>query len=250
MLHSEVETMTCFVQDFWPTMSRLLARPVARLARRSLRPQTAWYNGATDLLALEIRLASQARHQATAERNEERDLKELETPPPPEDPRLLVQTPNSGDLLTYEPMDENAILDGRPRDPPWDPSMLPRKKLRALIALYNQTPTFLTPETLDAHIDNEFATSPRRPIFLEHEALRKETIRQNSLPEMTTGGLTGVIGEGGFNSPTERKTRAKRLAGALWGVDENGNPDLEAVEEALAQREGSAQKDRDARRDT
>jgi hypothetical protein len=201
-------------------------------------------------LALEIRLASQARHQATVKRDEERGLKELETPPPQEDPRILVQTPNSGDLLTYEPMDENATLDGGPQDPPWDPSILPQKKLRALIALYNQTSTFLTPETLDAHIDNEFATNPRRPAFLDYDALRKETVRQKNLPEMTTSGLTGVIGEGGLNSPTERKSRAKRLAGALWGVDENGNPDLEAVEEVIGGHNGGAQKDTDARQDT
>jgi hypothetical protein len=220
-------------------MSRLLARPIARLSRRSLRAQTAWYNGATDLLALEIRLASQARHQATAERNEARALKELETPPPQEDPRLLVHTPNSGELLTYEAIDENTTVDDRPLEPLWDPSMLPRRKMRALIALYNQTSTFLTPETLDAHIDNEFAINPRRPTFLDHESLRKEVIRQNNLPEMTTTGLTGVVGEGGFNSPTERKSRAKRLAGALWGVDENGNPDLEAIEEFEEQGDGS-----------
>jgi hypothetical protein len=234
-------------------MSRLLARPVARLSRRSLRAQTAWYNGATDLLALEIRLASQARHQATTERNEERGLKELETPPPQEDPRSLVQTPNSGELLTYKAIEENIGPDDPPRDSLWNPSLLPQRKIRALIALYNQTSTFLTPETLDAHIDNEFGINPRRPTFLDHEALRKEVVRQNSLPEMTTSGLTGVVGEGGFNSPTERKSRAKRLAGALWGVDENGNPDLEAIEEVVEGEDygyPGRDKDKRARRDT
>jgi len=231
-------------------MSRLLARPVARLSRRSLRAQTAWYNGATDLLALEIRLASQARHQATTERNEERSLKELETQTPQEDPRSLVQMPNSGELLKYEARGEDAPLHDQSRVPLWDPSMLPRKKIRALIALYNQTSTFLTPETLDAHIDNEFAINPRRPTFLDHEALRKEVVRQNNLPEMTTSGLTGVVGEGGINSPTERKSRAKRLAGALWGVDGNGNPDLEAVEEAAEQGYGYPVPDTGARQRT
>lgn len=50
-----------------------------------------------------------------------------------------------------------------------------------------------------------------------------------------TSSLIGVAGEGSFNSSTERKNRAKKLAGALWGVDENGDPDLEVVEEAMEQ---------------
>ena len=225
-------------------MSRLLARPVARLSRRSLRPQTAWYNGATDLLALEIRLASQARHQATTERNEQRLQREHENPLPPsveEDPRRLVQTPNSGQLLTYSAAEEEKpAYDDRPLDGLADTPLLPRKKLRALIELYNQTPTFITPETLDSHIDREFATNPRRPNFLGIDSLRKEVLRQNSLPEMTTAGLTGIVGHGSLNSTTEGKSRANRLAGALWGVDENGEPDLEAIEEAIEVGSGPA----------
>lgn len=222
-----------------PAMSRLLARPVARLSRRSLRAQTAWYNGATDRLALEIRLASQARHQATAERNEGRQKMEQDNPLPSliqeEDPRTLVQTPNSGNLLTYKASEEKPALGDRPEDPLTNSPLLPRKKLRALIELYNQTPTFITPETLDSHIDKEFAIKPQRPSFLDGESLRKEVIRQNALPEMTTAGVTGIMGQGLLNSTSERKTRAKRLAGALWGVDENGEPDLEAIEEAIEQ---------------
>ncbi|KIM33165.1 hypothetical protein M408DRAFT_325973, partial [Serendipita vermifera MAFF 305830] len=224
-------------------MSRLLAKPVARLSRRSLRAQSAWYNGATDRLALEIRLASQARHQATAERNEERQQREKEDPMPyvqEEDPNLLVQTPNSGALFTYKPAeDKKPSFDDRPKDSLADRPLLPRKKLRALIELYNQTPSFITPETLDSHIDREFATSPRRPQFLEAESLRREVVRQNSLPEMTTAGMTDIVGQGLLHATTERKTRAKRLAGALWGVDENGHPDLEAIEEAIEQDSGT-----------
>lgn len=219
-------------------MSRLLARPPIRGARKILRGQTAWYNGATDRLALEIRQAMFARHQATVERGQiesEREQERIKTVPETPEPEPLVRKPNSGQLLTYNHTEDASTsqerdqihLDKKGKQVP----LLPKKKLRALVSLYHRTATFLTPETLDRHIEQEFAVDPRKPQFLAQMDLKKEVSSKNYIPEMTTRGLGGIIGGGLHTSIAERRTRRTRLTGALWGVDEDGNPDLEALEE-------------------
>jgi hypothetical protein len=221
-------------------MSRLLARPPPRGSRQILRVQTAWYNGASDRLALEIRQAMFARHQATVERKQlelEREQEKLETALEMPEREPLAPKPNSGQLLTYSPR-EGASTQASSNKEEKQTTLLPRKKLRALVSLYHRTAEFITPETLDRHIEQEFAVDPRRPQYLDSKLLRKEVVRKNAIPEMTTRGLGGIIGGGSTVSIAERRTRRQRLAGALWGVDEEGNPDLEAVEEAIERKEG------------
>jgi hypothetical protein len=221
-------------------MSRLLARPPPRGSRQILRVQTAWYNGASDRLALEIRQAMFARHQATVERKQielEREQERLETVLEIPERESLAPKPNSGQLLTYSPREEASTSTEHPQassnKQEKQRPLLPRKKLRALVSLYHRTATFITPETLDRHIEQEFAVDPSRPQYLDKTLLRNEVVRKNAIPDMTTRGLAGTIGGGSTISTAERRTRRQRLAGALWGVDEEGNPDLEAVEEAI-----------------
>jgi hypothetical protein len=230
-------------------MSGLLARRTAHASRRVLRGQTAWYNGATDRLALEIRLASQARHEATLEREQilkerqelEAQVKQQEQLEENSESRLFIQQPNRGELLTYRHQEESSDQQAEDSLPPDDLekySLLPREKLRALVSLYHQSSTFITPETLDQHIEREFALNPRKPVNMDQAALKKEVIWKNSIPEMTTTGLHGLLNTGIPSMTTERKSRAKRINQALWGVDEDNNPDLEAVEEAIERRTG------------
>jgi hypothetical protein len=226
-------------------MSRLLARPPPRGSRQILRVQTAWYNGASDRLALEIRQAMFARHQATVERKQlelEREQEKLETAPKMPEREPLAPKPNSGQLLTYSPREGGSTSTSHPQASPHEQqqqnNLLPRRKLRALVSLYHRTATFITPETLDRHIEQEFAVDPRRPQYINTVTLRREVVRKNAIPEMTTRGLGGTIGGGSTGTIAERRTRRQRLAGALWGVDEEGNPDLEAVEEAIERKDG------------
>ncbi|PVF95543.1 hypothetical protein CPB86DRAFT_710936 [Serendipita vermifera] len=227
-------------------MSGLLARRTAHASRRVLRGQTAWYNGATDRLALEIRLASQARHEATLEReqilkerqeqeNQQEKMEENNETP------ILVQRPNRGELLSYraqEAPSSEQTEESLPPDNLEKYTLLPRKKLRALVSLYHQSSTFITPETLDQHIEKEFALDPRRPVHLDQVTLKKEVVWKNLNPEMTTNGLHSLLNAGVSSMTMERKSRAKRVNQALWGVDEDDNPDLEAVEEAIERRTG------------
>ncbi|CAG8709395.1 15924_t:CDS:1, partial [Acaulospora colombiana] len=90
---------------------------------------------------------------------------------------VLVQRPNRGELLTYRaqeaPPDQHTGETLPPDDLEKFP-LLPRKKLRALVSLYHQSSTFITPETLDRHIEKEFALDPRRPVHLDQALLKKE----------------------------------------------------------------------------
>ncbi|KAG8835215.1 hypothetical protein FRC17_004777 [Serendipita sp. 399] len=210
-------------------MSRLLAR---------LRGQTSWYNNATDRLAMEIRQASQARHQATVER-EKRQLERLEgveasniSKKSEDSSKMEVPRPNSGELLTYYPPNEPKAAEDEAQETSQDPlgsfPRLPRKKLRALVRLYNQSESWLTPETLDRHIEQEFALNQEFRGHVDISYLRREAERKNTLPEMTTEGLNPMRAVG---STRKRILRRDTISGALWGIDESGNPDLEALEE-------------------
>lgn len=117
----------------------------------------------------------------------------------------------------------------QPRSPKTGLPTLPRRKLRALMALYQESATFITPETLDRHIEQEFAISQRQPSYLTQRELEEEARRKKFIPEMTT---SSFVQDAPPSISAERRSRSQRLAGALWGVDENGNPTLEAVEEA------------------
>lgn len=236
MFHGRKPVGLVLISHLVSFMSRLLARPPARVSRRILRGQTAWYNDATDRLAFEIRQAMFARHQATVEREQrqlERQQEILETTPEVPIREPLARKPTSGSLLTYNPPEEphaNEATEDSAVDKNEQP-LLPRKKLRALVALYHQSATFLTPETLDKHIEQEFAIDPQRPRYMDQKMLKLAVQHKNSAPEITTRGLGGVWGS--YSPTAERGSRRQRLAGALWGVDEEGNPDIEAVEEAI-----------------
>lgn len=184
---------------------------------------------------MEIRKAFWARHQATVERERERLEKEESAPPPLEKVGFTVPKPHSGDLLTYRAPDE--LLEGEILDSTAQPNQrrLPRKKLRALVSLYHQSATFLTPETLDAHIEREFALDPVHPRHLDFDMLKSNVDQKVNAPEMS---LQGVASMSGFTraESKEQRERASRVAAALWGVDAQGNPDVEAVEESLRYR--------------
>ncbi|KAG8813652.1 hypothetical protein FRC19_002294 [Serendipita sp. 401] len=214
-------------------MSRLLSRSAARVSQCGLRGQTSWYNNATDRLAMEIRQASQARHQATDIR-EKKQLERLELAEkdilPTKSVKMEVHKPNSGELLTYRPPNEQdedkRSLEAFPH--------LSRKKMRALVRLYNQSESWLTPETLDRHIEEEFAISPQVPAYLELELLKRDAEKRNAIPEMSIEGLNGIRRVGVHTK------RGEQIDGALWGIDGSGNPDLEAVEEVIEGRRAKA----------
>jgi hypothetical protein len=202
----------------------LFARAAARVSSRALRSQTAWYNRSSDRLAVEIRQMSLEVEKARAAAVDSNNTTFSSSSIPPTPEEIFVNK-------LKEPRSIPAEEKHQTPNPQTGLPTLPRRKLRALMALYHESANFITPETLDQHIEKEFARKPNIPNYLRQKDLSEEARRRRFTPELTT---TRFIQDNAVSTgvSSERKSRNTRLAGALWGVDEHNNPTLEAVEEA------------------
>jgi hypothetical protein len=130
-------------------------------------------------------------------------------------------------------------------------------RLRALVSLYHQSASWLTPENLDAYIDRIFTpkhnSSPsalgRGAYFNELKKEQLENMLKTRNQSPTYGGANsqykyGIFSQ--FSTVTEQgdltTKRRKEMNAALWGVDTSGFPGVDTVKDVL--RENTSTKKR------
>jgi hypothetical protein len=114
--------------------------------------------------------------------------------------------------------------------------VLPPKKLRALVSLYHQSRSFITPDNLDEAIDRAFAEPPSVRIFgnrrtLDWPSLRLEVKEREhrskfGLPETLTSVL--AMYEDGYE---EREGRVEQVYDAMYGTWQTDKPGLELLQD-------------------
>ncbi|KAI0303127.1 hypothetical protein BC826DRAFT_869711, partial [Russula brevipes] len=115
---------------------------------------------------------------------------------------------------------------------------LPPKKLRALVALYHQSESFITAENLDEAIDRAFSTQSTLRVLLGNrridwpslrlEVKERERLHKFGLPETLDSALR--LYEAGFESE-ERERRVEQAFDALYGTWRTDRPGLELLQD-------------------
>lgn len=123
-----------------------------------------------------------------------------------------------------------------PQTPPHD-FVLPPKKLRALVSLYHQSKSFITPENLDEAIDRAFSDPPSVRItgnrrLVDWPSLRLEVkdrsrLSKFGLPETLNSALS--LYEVGYYD--EREKRVEQVFDAMYGTVETDKPGLELLQD-------------------
>lgn len=126
----------------------------------------------------------------------------------------------------------------KPRPNPQTPPpgfALPPQKLRALVALYHQSQSFVTLENLDEAIDRAFTDSANMRVFrtrkLDLPALRLEVKEREGLSKF---GLPETLGsalkmyEAGWE---EREERVEQVFDAMYGTWQTNKPGLELLQD-------------------
>ncbi|KAI0269258.1 hypothetical protein BC834DRAFT_865591 [Gloeopeniophorella convolvens] len=121
-----------------------------------------------------------------------------------------------------------------PQTPP--PSFaLPPEKLRALISLYHQSKSFITPENLDEAIDRAFVEVPSMTFHgnrrldwptLRLEAKERRTQPKYGLPESLESPISMYAS--GYK---EKEDRMEKVFDALYGTYEVNKPGLELLQD-------------------
>jgi hypothetical protein len=126
-----------------------------------------------------------------------------------------------------------------PQAPPQD-FVLPPKKLRALVSLYHQSKSFITPENLDEAIDRAFAEPPSVRVLVNRRLLdwpslrlevkERERLSKFGLPETLNSVLS--MYEAGYHE--EREKRVEQVFDAMYGTLETDKPGLELLQDTWA----------------
>jgi hypothetical protein len=135
-----------------------------------------------------------------------------------------------------KPLARSMSSKPNPQTPPHD-FVLPPKKLRALVSLYHQSKSFITPETLDEAIDRAFAEPPSVRVFgnrrlvdwpsLRLEVKERDRVSKFGLPETLNSVLT--MYEVGYYE--ERERRVEQVFDAMYGTLETDKPGLELLQD-------------------
>ncbi|KAH9007098.1 hypothetical protein EDB86DRAFT_2869994 [Lactarius hatsudake] len=119
--------------------------------------------------------------------------------------------------------------------PPPGGFALPPKKLRALVTLYHQSKSFITPENLDESIDRAFLeVHGMRPFGhrkIDWPSLRLEVKERERLSKFgLTETLTSTLGmyEAGYE---EREARVEQVFDAMYGTWQTNKPGLELLQD-------------------
>lgn len=106
---------------------------------------------------------------------------------------------------------------------------LPPQKLRALVSLYHKSDTFLTPETLDAAIEKEFADVIKHAAYTEYTygRLREDLDRRRSEPEVGRSGLSANVGTERWSD--QSSMREKLVKTALYGLEDDNHAGLDVL---------------------
>ena len=135
-----------------------------------------------------------------------------------------------------KPMARSMSSKPNPQTPPHD-FVLPPKKLRALVSLYHQSKSFITPENLDEAIDRAFSEPLSVRVFegrrlVEWPALRlevkeRERLSKFGFPE-TLNSVTSMYEVGHHE---ERERRIEQVFDAMYGTSETDKPGLELLQD-------------------
>ena len=122
-----------------------------------------------------------------------------------------------------------------PQTPPPGGFALPPQKLRALVTLYHQSKSFVTPEKLDEAIDRAFLEVPVMRAFghrkldwpsLRLEVKEREQLSKFGLPETLSSTLSTY--ETGYE---EREGRIEQVFDAMYGTWQTNKPGLELLQD-------------------
>lgn len=135
-----------------------------------------------------------------------------------------------------KPLARSVSSKPNPHTPPPD-FVLPPKKLRALVSLYHQSKSFITPENLDEAIDRAFAEPPSVRVFgsqrlIDYPSLRLEVkerkrLSKFGLPET----LNSVLNMYEVGYYEERERRVEQVFDAMYGTSETDKPGLELLQD-------------------
>jgi hypothetical protein len=124
-----------------------------------------------------------------------------------------------------------------PQEPPPGFS-LPPKKLRALVSLYHQSRSFITPENLDEAIDSAFAEAPSVRVFgsrrtIDWPSLRLEVkergrVSKFGFPETLDSESVLTVYDAQHE---EREGRLEKVFDAMYGTLEMNKPGLELLQD-------------------
>jgi hypothetical protein len=129
-------------------------------------------------------------------------------------------------------------MSSKPADPQTPPQdfVLPPKKLRALVSLYHQSKSFITPENLDEAIDRAFTDPPsvrvrnRRQAdwaSLRLEVKERDNLSKFGLPETLNSALSMYE----VRYYEERERRVEQVFDAMYGTSEVEKPGLELLQD-------------------
>ncbi|KZW03960.1 hypothetical protein EXIGLDRAFT_758271 [Exidia glandulosa HHB12029] len=122
--------------------------------------------------------------------------------------------------------------------PPLPQYVLPREKMRALVELYHNAEDFITYENLDKRIDEAFTGAKSFAIEDSYQHLIRQLESREQMPDFvrvsTSGARKAGLGTSWSNSISTPE-RVERVRAALWGTTRDGRPDLEMVEEEMAE---------------
>ena len=125
---------------------------------------------------------------------------------------------------------------------------MPEKRLRALVSLYHQSSSWLTPENLDYYIDLVFTPSMNSPngvTILTNRVLERtkedlENILKARMSAPKFGGIDSHFSTNpnyttyiSFIDARSDKTRKAEINATLYGYDVSFKPGVESVRDAL-----------------
>ncbi|KAI0939524.1 hypothetical protein AcW1_004532 [Taiwanofungus camphoratus] len=127
---------------------------------------------------------------------------------------------------------------------------LSREKMRALVSLYHETETFITPQNLSEAIDRAFITEPSK----QSAVMSPETSYRVLLDEMRMRKAQPKIGEAPQARLSEdsewsegRRKRERTVLQALYGIEGRGKPGLEVLEDEAERIESHLKRDHESR---
>ncbi|TFY83843.1 hypothetical protein EWM64_g175 [Hericium alpestre] len=141
--------------------------------------------------------------------------------------RIPRRTPN---LIRYTSSQSDA-----PTPAPSAPEFrLSPAKLRALISLYHESGSFITPQNLDDVIDkvftneNDVYTTTRGQKYKSYMELRAEVQARRTAPKFVQAAQTAA---NRTNSFSEANERLQQVAGALFGTEKEKEIGLELLQD-------------------
>jgi len=118
---------------------------------------------------------------------------------------------------------------------------MPPEKMRALVSLYHQADSFISPDHLSkaidvAFIDSHISASVIRSDEDSYKMLERRVQARRHLPKIGQANTIVPISSSSSENWSDKRTeRERKVINALWGVERPGIPGLEALEEEAEQ---------------